>query len=337
MPIDLRSDTVTRPTPAMLEAMCQAETGDDVFGEDPTVNAFQERVAEMFGQEAGLFVPSGVMSNQLCLFESTRPGDEVILEEKAHVFNYEASSAALISGIQLRPVQGNRGKMTASQAETAIRTRNEWDPHTRVIALENTTNKGGGAWYRLDEIRAFRKLADEHGLSLHLDGARIWNALTEADYTVKQAGALFDTISVCFSKGLGAPVGSMMLSDRETIARARRSRKMLGGGMRQIGLLAAAAEYALDHNFPLLKTDHKRARKLAGIIAEKGRYSVMPDEIDTNILLFDTPGPATETLEKLKKAGILMTAFGPQTIRAVFHFQIKEEEFEQVCEFFEGE
>lgn len=333
-PVDLRSDTVTRPTPEMLQAMTAAEVGDDVFSEDPTTNAFEQRVAEMFAQEAGLFVSSGVMSNQLCVNTLSSPGDEIILEEKAHIFNYESTSAAMISSVQLRPVKGHRGMLTAAQVEGAIRTTNDWDPHSRVVALENTTNKGGGAFYDIETIQAVRELADHHGLQMHLDGARIWNALAEADYDAATIGRHFDTISVCFSKGLGAPVGSMMLSSRERITRARRMRKMLGGGMRQIGLLSAAAEYAVDHHRPLLKQDNARARELAHIIAKHPHYEVDVDTVSTNILLFDTPGPAAETLSKLKDAGIMMVAFGPQTIRAVFHFQVTDEQFAKVMNFF---
>lgn len=334
--IDLRSDTVTRPTPEMLRAMISAEVGDDVFGEDPTTNAFEQRVAGMFGQEAGLFVPSGVMSNQLCVFTLTGPGDEVILEEKAHIFNYESTSAAMISGVQLRPVKGHRGLLTAAQAEAAVRTTNDWDPHSRVIALENTTNKGGGAFYDIETVQAIREVANRHGLLMHLDGARIWNALAEAEYDAATLGQYFTTISVCFSKGLGAPVGSMMLSSRERINRARRTRKMLGGGMRQIGLLSAAAEYALDHHRPLLKQDNARARELGRIIAKHPDYEVDVDTVSTNILLFDTPGPAPETLERLNEAGIMMAAFGPKTIRAVFHHQITEAQFGHVKDFFQA-
>jgi len=335
-PIDLRSDTVTRPTPEMLQAMLMAETGDDVFSEDPTVNGFEKRIAEMFGQQAGLFVPSGVMSNQLCIFELTQPGDEIILDDKAHIFNYEASSAAMISGVQLRPLKGKHGILSPADVEAAIRTRNDWDPHTRVIALENTTNKGGGAIYSMETIRAMRAITDRHGISLHLDGARVWNALVESDYDAKELGCCFDTISVCFSKGLGAPVGSMMLSTNERINSARRTRKMLGGGMRQIGLLAAAAEYAVDHHMEGLKKDHQRAQKLASIIAHNPHFELDPSSVFTNILLFDTPGPADEVLGILRDNGIMMTAFGPQTIRAVFHFQITDAQFNTVCSFFEA-
>ncbi|MCC5932760.1 MAG: aminotransferase class I/II-fold pyridoxal phosphate-dependent enzyme [Candidatus Cyclonatronum sp.] len=332
--IDLRSDTVTRPTPEMLQAMINAPVGDDVFGEDPTVNAFEERVAAMFGQQAGLFVPSGVMGNQICLYELTNPGDEIILDNKAHIFNYEASTAAWLSSVQLRPLQGKNGILDPEAVEAAVRTKNDWDPHTRVIAVENTTNKGGGAVYSMPVLKTLREIADRHGLFLHLDGARIWNALAENPYSAAEIGSLFDTISVCFSKGLGAPVGSMVLSTAERIRSARRTRKMLGGGMRQTGLLAAAAAYALDHHFDKLKTDNERARKLAHVIQKKGRYAADPENVFTNILLFDTPGPAEQTLSELAQAGISMTAFGPQTIRAVFHFQITDDEFTQVCDFF---
>lgn len=333
--IDLRSDTVTRPTTGMLNYMTQVEVGDDVFGEDPTVNAFEERVANLFGQEAGLFVPSGTMSNQLCLNVLTQPGDEVILDEFSHIFNYESGAGAALSGVQLRPLSGNRGIITAAQVEDAIRPINDWDPHSRVVALENTTNKGGGSYYSLPAVRQIRQVADKHGLFMHLDGARIWNALVEADYDAESMGMLFDTVSVCFSKGLGAPVGSMMLSSKENIKKARRVRKMLGGGMRQTGILAAAAEYALDHHFDLLETDHNRAQKLARVIAKRSSFSVDVESVKTNIILFDTPGSkAEDVLEKLADAGIMMTAFGPHTIRAVFHFQITDDDFLYVLDYF---
>lgn len=333
--IDLRSDTVTRPTPGMLEFMCKAEVGDDVFSEDPTANAFEKKVAEMFGQQAGLFIPTGTMSNQLCLNILTQPGEEVILDEYAHIFNYESGAGAMLSGIQLRPLKGTRGLLNAEQVEAAIRPRNDWDPHTSVIALENTTNKGGGSWYDLETIQKIREVADKHNLTMHLDGARIWNALTESDYNVHEIGSIFDTISVSFSKGLGAPVGSMMLSSKEHIKKARRMRKIFGGGMRQIGILAAAADYALEHHFPLLKTDHERARVLAKVIRNSRSFDIDLDSVKTNILLFDVKnGTAESALTDLREGGIMMTAFGPKTIRAVFHFQITEADFNSVLEYF---
>lgn len=335
--IDLRSDTVTKPTTGMLDAMTKAIVGDDVFGEDPAVNEFQNRMAELFGQQAGLFVPSGTMGNQLCLQILTSPGDEVIVDELSHIFNYEAGAASVLSGVQLRPLKGNRGMLYAKQVENAIRTKNDWDPHTRVVALENTTNKGGGAVYNLETMQEIRSVANKYGLSMHLDGARIWNALIEADYTAEQAGSLFDTISISFSKGLGAPVGSMMLSSKENIKKARRLRKMLGGGMRQIGLLAEAASFAVRHHASLLETDHFRARRLAEIISKNEAFEVDRMSVQTNILLFDVIGKsAEEFLQSLENSGIKMTAFGPQTIRAVFHFQITDEDFNVVTHFFEN-
>lgn len=333
--IDLRSDTVTRPTPGMLEFMCKAEVGDDVFKEDPTVNAFEQKVAKLFGQQAGLFVPSGTMSNQICLNVLTQPGEEIILDEYAHIFNYESGAGAVLSGVQLRPLKGTRGLLNAEIVEAAIRPRNDWDPHTRVIALENTTNKGGGSWYDLETIQSIREVADRHQLALHLDGARIWNALTEADYTADEIGGPFETISVCFSKGLGAPVGSMMLSSEANIKKARRMRKMFGGGMRQIGMLAAAADYALEHHYPLMKKDHERAVELAKVIHASTNFEIDLDSVKTNILLFDVKnGTADPALAEMKAQGIAMSAFGPKTIRAVLHFQILENEFERVLEYF---
>ncbi|MCH8568960.1 MAG: aminotransferase class I/II-fold pyridoxal phosphate-dependent enzyme [Balneolales bacterium] len=334
--VDLRSDTVTKPTPGMLKAMTEAPVGDDVFRDDPSVNAFEEKVADMFGKEAGLFVPSGVMSNQICLYQLTKPGDEVILDELAHIFNYEAGSAALISGVQLRPLKGNRGMLDANQVEAAIRTTNDWDPHTRVVAVENTTNKGGGAVYPLKVLQEIGDVARRNGLFYHLDGARIWNALAANRYKAKEVGTLFDTISVCFSKGLGAPVGSMMLAEKSVIRDARRTRKMLGGGMRQVGLLAAAADYALEHHFSLLEADFYRAKKLAEVISESGSFRVKSESVESNILLFDTEKPANKVLAELNSAGIWMSAFGPYTIRAVFHHQITDADFSKVCAWFES-
>lgn len=332
--IDLRSDTVTKPTPEMLKAMTEAEVGDDVFAEDPTVNAFELKMAELFGMEAGLFVPSGVMSNQLALHVLTTPGDEVIIDELGHVFNYESASAAHLSSIQLRPVRGHRGKLTPEIAEAAIRTRNEWDPHTRVIAVENTTNKGGGACYSKSELVGIRKLADDHNLAVHLDGARIWNAMTATGIEPEFFGTIADTISICFSKGLGAPVGSMMLSSSNHKKEARRYRKMWGGGMRQIGLLAAAAEYAVENHWPLMETDHKRARQFAEALDDSGAFTIDLDTVESNIILFDpVEGLATDWVGKFSNHGIGVVPFGKHTIRATFHFQITDDEFDQVLEF----
>lgn len=329
--IDLRSDTVTKPTPEMLKAMTEAEVGDDVFGEDPTVNAFEEKMADLFGTEAGLFVPSGTMCNQLCLNVLTSPGDEVIIDELGHVFNYETGAAAHLSSIQLRPLKGVNGKLTKELIESAIRPKNDWDPHTRVIALENTTNKGGGAWYSKEELLEISNLADKHGIFVHLDGARIWNAMTASGVEPEFFGSVSDTISICFSKGLGAPVGSMMLASRDQIKKARRMRKMFGGGMRQIGLLAAAADFAVKNHHPLLERDHQNAKLFAGAVSRNPSFSINLKTVYTNIVLFDVVAADVEkVLDEFKNRGIGMVQFGANTIRATFHFQISDEDLEEI-------
>lgn len=329
--IDLRSDTVTRPTAEMFKAMSVANVGDDVFAEDPTMNAFEQKMAAHFGMEAGLFVPSGTMSNQLCLNVLSSPGDEVIIDESGHVFNYESGGAAHLSSIQLRPLKGVRGKLTPELIKSAIRPKNEWDPHSRVVAVENTTNKGGGACYSKDELRSIRQVADEHGLHIHLDGARIWNAMAATGIEPKFFGSVSDTISICFSKGLGAPVGSMMLASAEQIKKARRMRKMWGGGMRQVGLLAAAADYAVENHFTLLKDDHRRAKIFAQAVAGNDAFEIDLSIVETNIVLFDTVNEtAANVLTKFEKKGIGMVPFGPKTIRATFHFQVGDSELDKV-------
>jgi threonine aldolase len=329
--IDLRSDTITRPTPEMLEAMIQAEVGDDVFEADPTVNKFQKKMADLFGMESGLFVPSGTMGNQLCLHLLTEPGDEVIIDETGHVFNYESGAAAHLSSIQLRPLKGDRGKLTPELIKSAIRPKNDWDPHSKVIAIENTTNKGGGAYYKKEELTAIRKLADKHDLFVHLDGARIWNAMTASGIKPEFFSTIADTISICFSKGLGAPVGSMILSTTERIKKARRLRKMWGGGMRQIGLLAEAADFAVENHWPYLDDDHKRAKEFAQAISKNPAFEIDLSTVDTNIVLFDVvDGTAEDALQKFSDAGIEFVPFGPKTIRATFHFQVDDEDLEKV-------
>ncbi|MDX1641457.1 MAG: GntG family PLP-dependent aldolase [Balneolaceae bacterium] len=334
--INLRSDTVTTPTPEMLEAMVEAEVGDDVFAEDPTVNRFQQKMADMFGMEAGLFVPSGTMSNQLCIYVLTEPGDEVIIDETGHVFNYESGAASYLSSIQLRPLKGKRGKLTPELIESAIRPKNEWDPHTKVIAVENTTNKGGGAYYTKKELLEIRKLADEHNLFVHLDGARIWNAMTASGIEPEFFGTVSDTISICFSKGLGAPIGSMMLASREQIKKARRHRKMLGGGMRQVGILAAAADFAVEQHWHLLDDDHKRAKEFAKAISKNPAFQIDLSTVDTNIVLFDVVDATAEVaLQKFADKGIAFVPFGPKTIRATFHFQVNDEDLKTIIKAFE--
>lgn len=329
--IDLRSDTVTKPSPAMLHAMMSAPVGDDVFGEDPTVNKLEERVSSMFGMEAGLFVPSGTMSNQLAVHVLTEPGQEVIIDELGHIFNYETAAASLLSSVQLRPLKGSRGKLSPEQVRAAVRPRNDWDPISSVLSLENTTNKGGGAYYTREELLALRDVARDSGLYLHLDGARIWNAITASGIEPSFFGAVSDTISVCFSKGLGAPVGSMLLSSRERIRKARRARKMWGGGMRQVGILAAAADFAIDNVWPLMAEDHRRARVFAEAIGTSESFEVDLETVSTNIVLFKVlDGQTNSVLDTFSRRGVGMTPFGPDIIRATFHYQVGDDALNQI-------
>jgi len=336
--IDLRSDTVTRPSKGMLEAMMSAPVGDDVFGEDPTVNALEERVSRMFGCEAGLFVPSGTMSNQLAIHVLTEPGNEIIIDELGHVFNYETAAASLLSSVQLRPLKGHRGKLEPNQVRAAVRPQNDWDPISRVLSLENTTNKGGGAVYARDELLALKKAAMDHQLFVHLDGARIWNAITHSGIDASFFGEIADTISVCFSKGLGAPVGSMLLSSAARIKKARRARKMWGGGMRQVGILAAAADYALDHVWPLLREDHRRAYQFAESIKKASGLDIDLNNVETNIVIFKVlDGNVDGVLSTFEKHGIGMTRFGADVIRATFHYQIDDQHLAHIIDVLKGE
>ncbi|MCR9133908.1 MAG: aminotransferase class I/II-fold pyridoxal phosphate-dependent enzyme [bacterium] len=331
--IDLRSDTITKPTPKMLVAMTSAEVGDDVFGEDSTVNAFEQKMAAMFGMEAGLFVPSGTMSNQLAVKVLTQPGDEILIEKKGHIFNYETGATAFLSGVQIHPIEGNHGKLNTDHLLALKRGRYDWEPSTKVLCLENSTNKGGGACYSKDELKALKAFADEQELLVHIDGARIWNAMTATNIEADFFGTIADTISVCFSKGLGAPVGSMLLSSKQNIQKARRFRKMWGGGMRQVGILAAAADFAVEHHWPLLAEDHRRAALFADVVSKCTQLEIDKDSVESNIVIFDVKeGDAEQALEKLEQAGIRMVQFGPKTIRATFHFQISENEFTQLLE-----
>ncbi|MEX2601385.1 MAG: GntG family PLP-dependent aldolase [Balneolaceae bacterium] len=323
--IDLRSDTVTRPTPDMLNMMMSAETGDDVYREDPSVNRLEKKIASLFGMEAGLFVPSGTMSNQLAISILTEPGDEVIIDQSGHLYNYETGATAHLSSVQIRPVPGKSGKITPELIQDAIRPTDHWDPHSRVVAIENSTNKGGGTCYRAAEMRAVKRAAETHGLRLHIDGARIWNALVATGIKPEWIGSVADTLSVCFSKGLGAPVGSMLLSTEARIERARRYRKMWGGGMRQAGILAAAAEYAVDYHWEGMKKDHQRARHFAVEVAAMSGFSIDPESVETNIVLFDVEGREVgDVIRYLSENGVGMIPFGPRTIRATFHFQVDD-------------
>lgn len=329
--IDLRSDTITRPNSGMLEYMIKAEVGDDVFEEDPTVKTFENKIATMFGMESGLFVSSGTMGNQLGVKVLTNPGDELLIDYKGHIYNYETGGAGLLSGVQINPIQGNKGKLSVSDIKDQVRGGFDWEPKTSVLCVENTTNKGGGVCYSKEELRSLKAFANENDLSVHLDGARIWNAMIATGIEAEFFGEIADTISVCFSKGLGAPAGSMLISTKENIAKARRFRKMWGGGMRQVGLLAAAADYALDNNFSKLKEDHRRARELAEVVHKCSQFSIDIDSVETNIVIFDVLNQSAESvLLKLEKEGVLMVPFGPNTIRATFHFEIEDEELERL-------
>lgn len=333
MKINLISDTVTKPTAAMLEAMMQAVVGDDVFGEDPTVNALEAKAATLFGKEAALFCPSGTMTNQIAIKVHTNPLDEVICDETSHVYQYETGGYAFNSGVAINLLKGENGKVTAAQVSAAVKPVFDWLPISRLVVLENTCNKGGGSYYTLDEIKPIRAVCRERGLKLHLDGARLFNALVETGESTRDVGEQFDSISICLSKGLGAPVGSLLIGPEDFIRQARRFRKVMGGGMRQAGYLAAAGIYALDHHVERLREDNERARRIGAVLKHLPFVeSVRP--VRTNILIFDLKAPwtAESFLARLAQKSILATPFGPQTVRFVTHLDLSEEMIERVIE-----
>lgn len=335
MLVNLISDTITKPTPAMLEAMMAAEVGDDVFGQDPTVNALQEKVATMFGKEAALLCPSGTMTNQIAIKVHTRPLDELICDHWSHVYQYETGGYAFNSGVAVNLITGTNGKITAEQIEQAIKPVHDWLPISRLVVLENTANKGGGSIYTLDEIRPISRLCRERALKLHLDGARLFNALVETGERTQEVGPLFDSISICLSKGLGAPVGSLLIGDRDFIAEARRFRKVMGGGMRQAGYLAAAGIYALDNHVNRLREDHRRARILGQTLqALPWVADVRP--VQTNIVIFELVEPllANDVLKQLEQLGVLASPFGPRIIRLVTHLDFDDVMLDYVVEVF---
>jgi threonine aldolase len=332
--IDLRSDTVTKPSPAMREAMAHAEVGDDVFGEDPTVNRLQDVAARLLGKDAALFVPSGTMGNQLCVRLHTRPGDEIIVEAGAHVVRYESGAAAGLSGVQTRWLPGTRGILEVDQIEAAIRPPDYHNPPTTLIGLENTHNRGGGTIYPLDTIKAIRKMAEARGIAMHLDGARLFNAVVATGVPAAEYARHFETVTFCLSKGLGAPVGSLICSDRERVVKLRRLRKMFGGGMRQAGILAAAGLFALEHNVARLAEDHAHAKRLAEALAGLPGVRINPAHVETNIVVFDiseTRRTADEVLALLKAEGLLLVPFSPTTLRAVTHLDVSRDQIEQAC------
>ncbi|NVO19200.1 MAG: aminotransferase class I/II-fold pyridoxal phosphate-dependent enzyme [Bacteroidetes bacterium] len=327
MNIDLRSDTVTRPTPGMMEAMMNAALGDDVFGDDPTVNALESKVAKIFGMEAALFCASGTMANQVAIKVHTQPGDEVICNELSHVYYYEGGGIAMNSGASVCLLHGDRGRINAQQVKDHINPVDDVHrPLSRLVSVENTMNKGGGSIYDFRELQKIGKVCADHGLRYHLDGARLFNALAETTETTSDYGKLFHSISICLSKGLGAPVGSVLVGSKEFITKARRIRKVFGGGMRQAGILAAAGIYALDNHVERLKHDHRRARQLGEILKHLPFVeSIVP--IESNLLFFniDSSFPASEFLGKLKRNNIHALALSPQTVRFVTHIDFTDE------------
>jgi threonine aldolase len=329
--IDLRSDTVTRPTPAMREAMLRAELGDDVFGEDPTVNALEVRMAALFGLEAALFCPSGTMTNQIAINVHTRPGDEVLCEEGAHVYRYEGGGMMANSGCSVKHLPADRGRFTAEAVEAAINDRAAaYLANTRLVVIENTVNRGGGSIWDIAEAARIRTACDAHGLALHLDGARLFNAMAVDASSPKDWGRIFHSISVCLSKGLGAPVGSVLIGDRAFIHQARRVRKRFGGGMRQAGLLAAAGLHALDNHVKRLADDHARAQRIGSALsAQPWCERVMP--VDTNIIIYDLRAglAAKEHVALLESKGIRCFAIGPSQVRMVTHLDIGDDDTER--------
>lgn len=331
--VDLRSDTFTQPSPGMLEAMYTAKTGDDVFGEDPTVIALEQKAARLFGMESALYCVSGTMSNQIAIKAHTQPGDEVICDHSAHVYLYEAGGIAANAGCQVKLLAGDHGRITAAQLAQAINPDDIHQPPSRLVSLENTANKGGGSCYDFEEIKRIRKVCDERGLLLHLDGARLFNALIAQNETAEQYGNAFDSISICLNKGLGCPIGSILLGSRTYIHKARRIRKRFGGGLRQAGYMAATGIYALEHHINRLAEDHRHAALVAAAIQQKEfcRY-LFP--VATNIVLFETAAftSAREIVERFAGLGIRTIAMSPTQVRLVFHLDISPEQVNWVLQ-----
>ncbi|MGB5499620.1 MAG: GntG family PLP-dependent aldolase [Maribacter sp.] len=322
MNINLISDTVTKPSPGMLEAMMSADVGDDVFKADPSVNLLEKKAAAFFGKEAALFFPSGTMANQTAIKLHTQPGEQLICDKYAHVYNYEGGGVSFNSGVSCKLIDGHRGMMSAEQVEAAINPPDFYhSPLTTLVCVENTTNKGGGACWDFEELRKIKKVCVSHGLKYHLDGARLWNALVAKDETAEQYGELFDTISICFSKGLGCPVGSVLVGSKDLMDKALRVRKILGGGMRQAGYLAAAAVYALDHNIQRLAEDHQKALEIGQILGNL-HFIKKVEPIETNIIIFEINGKViteTDFVGKLAEKKISIIGMGQGKLRIVTH------------------
>ena len=331
MIIDLRSDTVTKPTKGMLEAMMHAQVGDDVFSEDPTVNQLEERLATMFGKKRAVFFPSGTMANQTAIKLHTNPSEQVICDKYAHIYNYESGGASFNSGVSCRLLDGNRGMFTASQVLEAINPDAFYYSQTSLVEIENTTNKGGGACWDFNEILKIKTICDEHKLGFHLDGARLWNALVVKKETPEQYGQVFDTISVCLSKGLGCPIGSVLIGDDDIMKNAIRVRKIFGGNMRQVGYLAAAGLYALDNHIERLEEDHMKAKELGNLLS-KLSYIKTVEPVETNIVIFELNNDIKETdfVKKLKDNGILIIGMGSNKLRIVTHLDYTDLMHEKV-------
>lgn len=335
---DLRSDTVTKPTPGMLKAMFEAEVGDDVFGEDPSINQLEAKTAAMFGMEAGIFCPSGTMTNQIAIKCHTQPGDEIICDKLSHIYQYEGGGIGFNAGCSVKLVDGDRGRITAAQVLESIN--NPADVHkayTRLVSLENTGNRGGGSCYDFSEFDRIKTVCQQHALALHLDGARIFNAIVANNEQPEAYGKIFDSISVCLSKGLGTPVGSVLLGNKPFIAKARRIRKIFGGGMRQAGFLAAAGIYALDNHIARLATDHAHARTIGEAIAKKDfATNLLP--VETNIVICGIGGrfTAPTLVAELKKHGILAIAIAPTQVRFVLHLDITAQMVEHIISVING-
>jgi threonine aldolase len=333
MPIDLRSDTITQPTPAMREAMSMAEVGDDVFGDDPTVAKLETWVADFLGMEAAVFVPSGTMANQLALRIHTQPGDEILIDANAHIYYYESGAPAALAGVMCHPLPGVRGVFTAADLKAALRPADQHFPPARLVCMENTHNRGGGKIWPMDGLGEAAGLAREHGLRLHLDGARLWNASVATGIPEREYAAHFDSVSVCFSKGLGAPIGSALCGTRELMQRARRFRKMYGGGMRQAGMIAAGALYALENHRDRLAVDHANARTLAEGLARLPGLEIDPCSVETNLVFFRvTTLPAATLVRELELAGVRVLATSADTIRAVTNLMVSPEEIATALE-----
>lgn len=335
MIIDFRSDTVTKPSSAMLHAMMSAKVGDDVFGEDPSINELENMGASMFGMKAALFCPSGTMTNQIAIKCHTQPGDEVICDESSHIYQYEGGGIAFNSGASVKLIQGNYGRITAQHVKAVIQPDDAHRAHSSLVALENTSNRGGGSCYDFEEIIKIGQVCKENKLAFHLDGARLWNALVAKNETAKQYGETFDSISICLSKSLGCPVGSLLLGKKDFIKKARRIRKVFGGGMRQAGFIAAAGIYALQNNIERLAEDHAHTKEIAAAIAEKEFVQLLLP-VETNIIIFELKENLTapDLVAKLKEHSILGYAISPNRVRLVVHLDITKEMVSKTIDIF---